>query len=225
MTLPFTRFAPLALCLQMLPTSPSSACDGPRDVREARPAAVKAFVLAAQKSVLTFAGYSGAEYEDKRAMLKQASDVLAKHDPASTLVNIGATSVGIGAVYEIAKQKGYTTIGIVSSLARDEKVELSKCVDHVFFVPDDTWGGLVAGTGRLSPTSTAIVDATTTFVLIGGGDVARDEALGVRAAGKPVAFFPADMSHEIARKKARDKNQPEPSDFKGSAHAALAHKR
>jgi hypothetical protein len=69
------------------------------------------------------------------------------------LVNIGATAEGIGAVYDIAKQKGFTTMGIVSTLARDEGVALSRCVDYVFYVKDSTWGGRTSSDGRLAPPS------------------------------------------------------------------------
>ena len=113
-------------------------------------------------------------------------------------------------------------MGIVSTLARDEHVALSQCVDYVFFVEDETWGGRIEGTGHLSPTSTAMVQSGTSFVAIGGGDVTRDEMLAARQAGKPVIFIAADMNHQIAREKARKKGRPAPVDFKGAAHRALA---
>jgi hypothetical protein len=200
----------------------ADACEGPREVREATLKSIQDFIQGKKMTVLTFAGYSGAEYQDPAAMLKSAALILDGQDPAKTLINIGATAVGIGAVYEIAKQKGFTTMGIVSTLARDEHVTLSSCVDYVFYVPDSTWGGQVPGADRLSPTSAAIVAVSASFVAIGGGDVARDEMLAARQAGKPVTFIPADMNHEIAREKARKKGQPEPTDFRGSAHPALA---
>jgi len=200
----------------------ASPCEGPPDVRDATVASIRAFVEDRRMTVLTFGGYSGAEYENPAAMLKRASAVLEKHDPAKTLISIGATAQGIGALYELAKHKGFTTLGIVSTLARDEHVTLSPCVDHVFFVADDTWGGLVPGTDRLGPTSAAIVDIGTEFVAIGGGEVTRDEMLAARRAGKPVTFVPADMNHAIAREKARKRGDPDPTDFRGAAHGALA---
>ena len=199
----------------------AAACSGPAEVREARPLAVKAQVLATGKAVLSFAGYSGAGYEDPKAMLSHAERALASRRPADTLVNIGATAVGIGAVYELAKRMGFTTIGIVSTQARDDKSARSPCVDLVFYVPDARWGGTLPGTDRLSPTSQAIVEASEAYVAIGGGDVTRDEALALQRAGRPVTFIPADMNHRIASDKARKANRPEPTDFQGSAHKAL----
>ena len=92
-------------------------------------------------TVLTFLGYSAADYEGKEAMLAAASHVLDQYPAAITIVNIGAAEPGIGAVYDMAKRKGYSTSGIVSSQAKKENVPLAPCVDHVFYVDDDTWGG------------------------------------------------------------------------------------
>ena len=73
------------------------------------------------------------------------------------MINIGGTAVGIGVVYELAKQRGFRTLGIVSTLARDGGETLSPCVDLVFFVRDASWGGRLPGSKRLAPTSAAIV--------------------------------------------------------------------
>ena len=216
------RVALLITCCLAFTSGAANACDGPREVRDATLASIKAFIHTKQMAVLTFGGYSGAQYEAPEALLEHASHVLDRHDSARTLINIGATAEGIGAVYEIAKKKGFTTMGIVSTLAREERVALSKCVDYVFFVKDRTWGGQVPGTNHLSPTSAAIVESGTSFVAIGGGDVTRDEMLAARQAGRPVTFIPADMNHEIAREKARKRGEAEPTDFRGSAHRALA---
>jgi hypothetical protein len=188
-------------------------------MREATPEEIRAFFQQRGQKVLTFLGYSGAEYEDPAAMLAQATKTLGDFDPQRTIVNISATAVGIGAVYEIAKRKGFTTTGIVSTQARDEKVPLAACVDHVFFVRDATWGGFLPGTERLSPTSTAIVESSDVVVAIGGGEVARDEVVAARRAGKEVRFIPADMNHRIGREKAEQKGQPAPTDFRGAVAA------
>jgi len=218
---PAFLLAMLITCCLTVTLDAAGACDGPHEVREATLASIKKFIHSKQMTVLTFAGYSGARYENPAAMMEHASRVLDAQDPQKTLINIGATEEGIGAVYEIAKRKGFTTMGIVSTLARDERVRLSRCVDYVFYVKDSTWGGQAPGTDHLSPTSAAIVEISASFIAIGGGDVARDEMLAARKVGKPVTFIPADMNHEIAREKAQKKGQVEPTDFRGSAHCAL----
>ena len=206
----------------LLGVSPiAGACDGQATLHDATPKQVEAFVRSRHLDVLTFAGYSGAGYQDRDAMLVQARAALLKFEPRRTLVNIGATEEGIGAVYELAKGMGFATIGIVSVLAREQGVALSKCVDDVFFVRDTTWGGRLPGSTALSPTSTAIVQASRTIVGIGGGAIARDEMTAARNAGKRVIFVPADMDHERAREAARSKGQPAPTDFRGAAHAAF----
>src|SRR5262245_49189768 len=59
------------------------------------------------KTVLTLMGYSGAGYEDPSGVLARAEAVLARFDPRTVIVNIGATPDGIGAVYELAHRKGF----------------------------------------------------------------------------------------------------------------------
>lgn len=100
---------------------------------------IKTFFQGKQKSVLTCVGYSGAGYQDEASMLKQVERILGEFDPANTIVNIGATPEGIGAIYEMAKRKGFLTTGIVSSYLhwffeaeRDEayKANLTMKVKH-----------------------------------------------------------------------------------------------
>jgi hypothetical protein len=198
------------------------ACKGPSQIRKGDADVIASHVKATGKRVLTFVGYSGAGYQDPDALMREASRILDRHDPALNLINSGGTAEGIGQIYELAKAKGFETIGIVSSLARQEQVPLSACVDTVFFVKDSTWGGELPQGKGLSPTSSAIVYNSDALVGIGGGEVARDELLAARRAGKPVTFIPADMNHQLAREKARSKGQPEPTEFGGAAAAALA---
>lgn len=182
---------------------------------------ISAFFKSHRKTVLTFVGYSGAGYEDEASIRKQAQRILSEFDPAKTIVNIGATPDGIGAVYELAKRKGFVTTGIVSSEAKRYKAKLSPYVDHVFYVEDSTWGGLVAGTNELSPTSKAMVENSDIMVGIGGNEVARDELLAGKLLGKKVRFIAADMNHRNARESARKKKLPEPTDFRGAANAVF----
>jgi len=199
----------------------ASECRAPEVHKNVSPVEVQTFVNNQGMNVLTFVGYSGAEYEDPAAMLDRASSVLKRFDPATTLVSIGATPQGIGGVYKVAKARGFKTMGIVSSLALQEHLDLSPCVDEVFYVRDSSWGGFVSGSKSLSPTSSALVSVSATVVGIGGGEAARDELLAARAAGKKTEFIPADMNHQLAREKAEKKGAAEPIDFRGAAHAAL----
>ena len=210
----------ICLCL-VLPPAAAADCSAQTVVRQASPAEIADFVNDKGLQVLTFAGYSGAGYEDPAAMLAHAAAVLAEHDPARTLVNIGATEAGIGAVYALARARGFATMGIVSTRARDEHVRLSPCVDWVFFVADRTWGGWLDKTGQLSPTSAAIVEVSDVLVGIGGGAVAAAELSTAQRAGKPVRFFAADMNHAKTRRQARRKGLPVPTDLRGEAHHLL----
>jgi hypothetical protein len=70
-----TRMSGLAVlsvsCLTFTPGA-ASACDGPRQVREVTQSSLKAFINAKQMTVLTFTGYSGAQYEDPAALRAHA---------------------------------------------------------------------------------------------------------------------------------------------------------
>jgi len=186
-------------------------------IRETTPEEIRAFFTGKAMRVLTFLGYSGAEYENKAIMLEQASRILDQFDPKKTIVNIGATPEGIGAVYEAAKRRGFLTTGIVSTQAKASNATLSPWVDIVFYIRDSTWGGFRPGTTELSPTSEAMVEISDALVAIGGGEVARDELIAAKQAGKPVQFIPADMNHRIAHAKALKNAQPVPTDFRGEA--------
>lgn len=165
------------------------------------------------KTVLTFFGYSGRGYENEMEMLAVARGVLAQHNPKTTLVNIGGTSDGIGAVYPLAKKLGFETTGIVSERALRYPETLSSAVDHLCIIQDDLYGGTLPGTMVLSPTSRAMVACSDLLVGIGGGEISRAELLAGRAQGKPVEYFPAEMNHESAIELAKKRGQPVPESF------------
>lgn len=223
-----TRASPLSsvgpmllvgLCFAM--PSMAFACDGSPVVRMATSAAIKTFIHTQRRNVVTFVGYSGAGYETPDVMLAKAGQLLDTFQPTTTIINIGATAEGIGAVYPLAKEKGFTTMGIVSQLALDNKVALSPCVDYVFVVKDRTWGGRLPGSKTLAPTSAAMLANSSAIIGFGGGDIARDEMQAAKAAGKAVTFFAADMNHQLARDKALKKGLPAVTDFRGTADAAF----
>jgi hypothetical protein len=211
----------LGVAVLFTPLAPMASECEMTTIRSATPVDLRAYFRETKKTVLTFLGYSAAEYQDKAAMIEAATRVLTGFDPATTIVNIGATPDGIGAVYEIAKKKGYRTSGIVSTKAKESNVALSPCVDVVFYVADDSWGGVLPGTDVLSPTSAAMVEVSDVLVAIGGGEVARDELAAAKRMGKRVTFIAADMNHRIATEKARKDGRPAPTDFRGAAGASF----
>lgn len=194
-------------------------------VREVSLDEIADFFRRRRKQVVSFLGYSGKEYERPAAMLRHARQVLAHFDPAHTIVNIGATQAGIGAIYPVAKRMGFVTTGIVSTRARKSEVAsaLSHHVDFIFFVRDPTWGGHLPGTEQLSPTSAAMVGNSDVVVAIGGDEIARDELRAAKHAGLRTLYIAADMNHARARRAAHSKGMAEPTNFIGAAAEAAMH--
>jgi hypothetical protein len=63
-----------------------------------------------------------------------------------------------------------------------------------------------------------MVACSDVLVAIGGGEVTRDELMAGRALGKPVYFYPAEVSHRHLTQRARKLNEPPPESFWGAAH-------
>lgn len=211
----------IAMCSLWMPSANASDCEQTPRAAEATVDEIRSFFESRNDHVVTFVGYSGAAYEDEAAMLSQAERILDELDPSSTIINIGATPDGIGAVYKLARNKGFSTTGIVSTQAKEYDVALSPCVDTVFYVEDASWGGFLEDSDQLSPTSTAMVESSDVLIGIGGGSVGRDELIAAKRQGKEVRFIPADMNHQKAREKALKKGLPEPRDFSGAASEAF----
>jgi hypothetical protein len=180
------------------------------------PEAVIAFFMSQGKTVLSFYGYSGMGYEDEEALLRIAQKILSGYSQEGTLVNIGVTSVGIGAIYPLAKSMGFETAGIVTSLALEYPEGISDTVDHICFVTDQRWGGNLPDSNELSPTSRAMVECSDILVGIGGGGISEAEMLAGKAQGKPVHFYPAEMNHARAIHYAKRMGLPPPESFWGS---------
>ena len=66
-----------------------------------------------------------------------------------------------------------------------------------------------------------MVEVSDRLVAIGGGEVARDELVAARRAGKDLTFIAADMNHRIAIEKATKKGEAPPTDFRGAADAVF----
>jgi hypothetical protein len=171
--------------------------------------------------MLTFYGYSGMGYEDEQGMLQTARHVLNQYRPEKTLVIIGATNVGIGAVYRVAKANGFETVGIVSTEALEDPLSISDACDHICFIKDNQWGGKLPNSEELSPTSKTMVACSDILVAIGGNSISRDEVLEGKRQGKPVQYFPAEMNREAWIRYTRRKGEPLPTSFLGSLHDVL----
>lgn len=176
-----------------------------------------AFFKAQGKSVLSFYGYA-VDYQNATEPRKTVRDVLLKHAPSTTLVNYGATKAGMGAVYPLAKSMGFTTTGIVSTLALYTPGEISPDVEHICFIGDTQWGGKVGDSEELSPTSKAMIACSDMLVALGGGEISRDELVAARDIGKPVEYYPAEVNHEWVLARARNKGIPPPDTFWGAVH-------
>lgn len=181
------------------------------------------FIRSRGKVVLTFFGYSGMGYEDENGMLETAQKVLSGQAPEKTLVNIGVTEVGIGAIYPLAKSMGFETAGLVTAKALERPDDISNFVDHICFIKDRQWGGKLPNSDELSPTSKAMVHGSDILVVIGGAGITRDEVLEGKRQGKSILYFPAEMNHETARRRARNAGQPPPASFSGSVDDLLKH--
>jgi hypothetical protein len=196
-------------------------CDGPKQVREATLADILAFIQEKEMSVVTVSGYTTEGYENQQDLLENARKLLKLQDPTKVIINIRGADAGIGAMYAIAKEKGFITMGICSTLSRSEKASYSKCADYIFLVKDSQLGGKMPGTGKLSPTSEAIVQCSSMYVAFGGGEITRDELMTIVTERRTrILFVPAEMNHQIARENAKKMGLPEPADFRGPAFEA-----
>jgi hypothetical protein len=54
--------------------------------------------------------------------------------------------------------------------------------------------------------------------------VTRDELVAAKAAGKPVYFYPAEVSHQHLTQRAHKKNEQPPESFWGAAHEVFGEK-
>ena len=187
------------------------------------PDEVGAFFSKREEIVLTLLGFS-ASYENEATMLQRVRETLSGYSPETTLVNIGATTGGIGAAYPLAKSLGFTTTGIVSTLAFDDMRQISEAVDHICFITDNQWGGKLPDSDELSPTSEAMVTCSDILVGIGGGEISRDEMLAGQEQGKPVYFYQAQVNHEWAIQNAEKSGLPKPESFWGAAHEVFGKK-
>jgi hypothetical protein len=170
---------------------------------------ILSFFAACRKRVISFAGFAELGYEDLSIVDRVATEILDPHLPNHLLVNSGTLlrvggEDGIAKIYELAKHRGIETCGIHPSVALEfaDTHHVSPYVDHVFFVNDSTWGGLLPG-GSPSPTLSVILDISDELVMVGGGKHAADELLAFTMKRKSVRYFPAEMNRRVSNEWSR----------------------
>lgn len=151
---------------------------------------------------------------------------MSRRDAASLVVHAGTLLRdggldGIAEVYAVARELGIETTGIHPSVAWRfaHTHRVSPFCDHVFFVEDLTWGGLLPASGFPSPCLEMHLSVSDEMIMIGGGKHAADELRAFIASGKPVCFVPADMNHAVTRGWSTNAGITI-DDFRGAAHEA-----
>lgn len=173
------------------------------------------------RKVHSLFGYSALEYEHPELLAATVEADLQAFVPEETIIAIGATPYGIGNMYEVAKDLGFMTLGIVSSIAVSRDEEASLAVDKIVVVKDKHWGGHRFGPGSeglLSPTTRVFVGASDSMSAYGGGyntAVALEEMVRRR---KPASFKSFDMNHRIADISQAQKGESGAIDYRGLAH-------
>jgi hypothetical protein len=165
-------------------------------------AAIRRFFDGLRKHVIAFAGYGELGYERREVVREVALGVLAEWDPSDVVIHSGTLlrvggHAGIAEVYTIARELGITTTGIHPSVAMQfgDTHRVSPDCAHVFFVQDTTWGGVLPGTGELSPSLRLHLAVSDELVMIGGGKHAAEELQAFTSKGMRARYFPAEMNH------------------------------
>jgi hypothetical protein len=154
-------------------------------------------VLKLGKQVCVLMGYSALGYEHSDDMLASVRQILSSLNPEEYCICVGATEEGIGGAYEIAKEMGFETLGIVSTLAMTYTGKYSRFVDRIYIINDTQWGGYIPGTRLAAHTTRAFLEVADIIYAIGGGQntVAVLEIGAVQYADTPTYFIPAEMNH------------------------------
>jgi hypothetical protein len=169
------------------------------------------------KKVYTLFGYSALGYEDEAKLKETVRRDLEPLSRDEYVINIGATEEGIGKMYEVAKEMGFKTIGVVSTQALSYSGRFSESVDSIYIVNDDYWGGYVPGTDKLAETTKAYLGVSDFISAYGGGINTVVTLKFAKELGIPTKFEEFDMNHALADKAFKEKL----SDYSGAASASL----
>jgi hypothetical protein len=177
-----------------------------------------ALIKGLNKKVYTLFGYSALGYEDENKLKETVRRDLEPLSREEYVINIGATEEGIGKMYEIAKEMGFKTIGVVSTQALSYSGRFSESVDSIYIVNDDYWGGYVPGTTKLAETTKAYLGVSDFISAYGGGINTVVTLKFAKELGIPTKFEEFDMNHALADKAFKEKL----ADYRGAASASLA---
>ncbi|PTB17743.1 hypothetical protein C9I57_26340 [Trinickia symbiotica] len=172
------------------------------------------------KHPLVVAGFSGLGYADPAHLDRQFREILnqkiKKHGRHNLIVVAGATDEGIGRVYDLAREEGIATRGIVSSEAQRWGTKISPSCQHVIYVkrPEDDWN-VTSPEGDSYMVRAALGGS---FLAFGGGEVAVTEATealnkGIRTELFP-EFEPDPKKVEARRAKEKAKALEKGTDYK-----------
>ncbi len=170
-------------------------------------------VKALGKKVHSLFGYSALEYQDRPALLQQIRKDLEMLDPKATIINIGVTAEGLGAAYEVAKEMGFETMGLVSNKFLENGGHYSEFVDHIFIVNDKQWGGYLPGSKKLAPTTKLYIKLSDSMAAYGGGEITNVTLKEFSKTGKSINYRPFDMNHDKAILSAKNKGRAKPTSF------------
>jgi hypothetical protein len=196
----------------------------PRLWRVESASAIRRFFDGLGKRVVYFAGYGELGYEDEGRVRSIAREVLGEWRASEVVVHTGTLlraggHDGIAEVYAVARELGIETTGIHPSVALGfaNTHHVSPYCEHVFFIEDETWGGLLPDGESPSSTLGLHLDVSDELVIIGGGKHAAGELKAFKASGKRVRFYPADMNHETTLNWSESAGA-EIRDMRGAAH-------
>lgn len=143
-------------------------------------------------------GFSDLGYQNVAALhesfKRDIKPIIEKHGVKKVGFLAGATEPGVGALYQLAKQMGLDTYGLVSDSALHDSVPVSPYCDRVIFVrrkfPYD-WAVKDANDRSHTVNAAVLGGAQGGGVYAyGGGDVGTDESLEAQRRGVPLTVYP-----------------------------------